>query len=391
MKHRIQSNLAILLSILAFLFVCETANAEDKSIVFKNIEIDTNSFFNNKRQIKVKFATSISGYINNKLDCRLFIYDSNKDFLKTRNSNYNYGSGYYSNMFSITPIYPVSDFNEMWFYIDPDDLVLTTSDYQIAIFFMDPITGKSIQNGLGLKDFHYSAVKSSVATNSSSTTTSNSASQAKTDLAAGTYYYQSSKTGEVELANIVNVEEKYGGGKTLNGFGHLFTYIGMVNGRVKWSTYTIEFVYEDTYIQGFGQPIKITKGSRRVPNNDCVIFTAPDMSAVYTITDTFDKRISRDTWTSLYKAPSTTAPNSGGNYNNGDINKNSRSEYLDYNKSGYAQCRHCHGTGRCSTCNGTGDRADTHNREPGKVVWRCTTCSGSGKCMFCNGVGKVRN
>ncbi|NPD91445.1 hypothetical protein [Xylanibacter muris] len=39
---------------------------------------------------------------------------------------------------------------------------------------------------------------------------------------------------------------------------------------------------------------------------------------------------------------------------------------------------------------GTGDRGDTYNREPDKVVWKCTTCSDSGKCMFCRGLDRIR-
>lgn len=213
----------------------------------------------------------------------------------------------------------------------------------------------------------------------------------------GNYYFKSSRTGMVCFLNIHFPEAKAGGGMTANGAGGLFTYVGRENGRDKWTTYTIRLLQDAKRNPYTGQTFYVYNGkSERVPTKEGAIFTEPDMSAVYTINDTFDIRISSDEWsTAKDEGRNYTGPGSvtgvNPSYDFGGGTQNGGTGRQRSNTSGYAQCRHCHGSGRCSTCNGTGDRGDTHNYEKNKVVWRCTTCSGSGKCMFCNGTGRIRN
>jgi len=376
------------------LLTAVAANADNQSVTFDNIDINTGSTFNGKPAIKVTLATTLNGYRNKDIDCRLFIYDSAKDFLKTRNFNYRYGTDTYFRKVAIKPTYDNTKYNEIFYYINPDDLVLTTGEYQIAIFLTDPTTGETLPGGLGLKMFSYQSntVESQSIRQTSDKPNSDNTSTSVKSSNSGTYYYfESSNTGNVDLAFIDNVDERYGGGQTLNGFGSVYTYVGMVNGRQKWSSFTIQIIYEEKYVPGFAKPIKISTGkSKRIPDYKSVIFTDPDMSAAYTISDTYDKRISRDRWLARHNdtsSPSATSPESNNNPNSGNT---SSGQYHEINRSQYAQCRHCHGSGRCSTCNGTGDRGDSHNRNPNEIVWKCTTCSGSGKCMFCNGLGRIR-
>lgn len=199
-------------------------------------------------------------------------------------------------------------------------------------------------------------------------------------------YYQSSRTGRVDLAYIYNLPENYGGGLAINGFDGIYVYVGTINGEKKWCTFTYQPISEKKWVPGWANPITIATGRYKiVPNNDKVIFTKPDLSVVRTITDTFDKQISRDRWLALkdnaagVSSSPTTIP--------GSQTTTGRTQQQRTNSSN-SRCHHCNGTGRCSTCNGTGDRGDTHNHEPNKVVWKCTTCSGTGRCMFCGGTGR---
>ncbi|NBH93477.1 zinc finger-like domain-containing protein [Duncaniella muris] len=387
----------LLLSILILLFASGNLWAETPSVTFGDIVVNTNSTFNGRPAIKVNLATTINGAKNKDLICRLFIYDSNKDFLKSRTSAYKYGlTDYYVRNIDLKPHYDNAIYNSIFYYIEPSELILTTGNYQAAVFIIDSQTNQTLSGGLSTKSFTYAEQNASVASttgaNRTSTTSAKSASKPTAPVKTSTayYYFESSKSGNVDLASIYDVDEKYGGGQTLNGFGNLFMYVGMVNGRQKWSTYTTQLIYEEKHIPGFANPIKIGTGrSKMIPDNKTVIFTAPDMSAVYTITDTYDKRISRDRWVSRDKASSATT--SGNTQGPTHDNTSTSATTYDTNRSQYAQCRHCHGSGRCSTCNGTGDRGDSHNFKPNEVVWRCTTCSGTGKCMFCNGLGKIRN
>lgn len=389
----------LLLSIIILLFASENLCADTPSVTFGDIEVDTNSTFNGRPAIKVNVATTIKGAKNQDLICRLFIYDSNKDFLKSRTSVYKYGlTDYYVRNIDLKPGYDNTSYNSIFYYIEPSELILTTGNYQAAVFIIDSRTDQTLSGGLSTKSFTYTERNASATSTASASRTSTpstksastSTAPVKTSTGHTYYYFESSKSGNVGLASIYDVDEKYGGGQTLTGFGNVFVYVGMVNGRHKWSTYTIQHIYEEKRIPGFANPIKIGTGrSKMIPDDRTVIFTAPDMSAVYTITDTYDKRISRDRWASRNKASSATT--SGNTQGPAYINSSTSTTTYDTNRSQYAQCRHCHGSGRCSTCNGTGDRGDSHNLKPNEVVWRCTTCSGTGKCMFCNGLGKIRN
>lgn len=175
----------LLLSILILLFASGNLWAETPSVTFGDIVVNTNSTFNGRPAIKVNLATTINGAKNKDLICRLFIYDSNKDFLKSRTSAYKYGlTDYYVRNIDLKPHYDNAIYNSIFYYIEPSELILTTGNYQAAVFIIDSQTNQTLSGGLSTKSFTYAEQNASVASttgaNRTSTTSAKSAASSTT-------------------------------------------------------------------------------------------------------------------------------------------------------------------------------------------------------------------